>query len=217
MNACDSVLGSAFERGLAQAPAVISSGVSYSFAQVRQEVGRHANALHALGIAPGARVVLLLPDSLALVAAHLGTMAAGAVAVTLSLRLSPDELTEALRDSGCSLVLVDAGLQPRFSQALSAQDATWQVYSMHGKISGLPAWEAFCAEQSPEFTAVNMPPSAMAFWIYTSGTTGELKACVHRHESVIPARDYLTGVLGVRAGMKVYATSKLFFAYALGT
>ncbi|MFI4987839.1 MAG: AMP-binding protein, partial [Alphaproteobacteria bacterium] len=42
------------------------------------------------------------------------------------------------------------------------------------------------------------------------------KAAVHRHKDVLNAADYLSGTLGVRHGDRLFATSKLFFAYALG-
>ena len=56
---------------------------------------------------------------------------------------------------------------------------------------------------------------AMAFWLYTSGTTGSPKAAVHCHRT-LPACQHYLDVLGVTAADRIFATSKLFFAYALG-
>ena len=61
-----------------------------------------------------------------------------------------------------------------------------------------------------------MSADDMAFWIYTSGTTGTPKAAVHLHRDVLSAGPYLEQCLGVRAGDRLFSTSKLFFAYALG-
>jgi benzoate-CoA ligase family protein len=57
---------------------------------------------------------------------------------------------------------------------------------------------------------------AMAFWLYTSGTTGGPKAAIHRHRDLLACRHYGIDVLGATATDRVLATSKLFFAYALG-
>jgi len=56
----------------------------------------------------------------------------------------------------------------------------------------------------------------MAFWIYTSGTTGTPKAAVHCHRTLLAGHHYGTDVLGISSDDRVFATSKLFFAYALG-
>jgi benzoate-CoA ligase family protein len=56
----------------------------------------------------------------------------------------------------------------------------------------------------------------MAFWLYTSGTTGTPKAAVHCHRTLLAGHHYGTDVLGIGPEDRVFATSKLFFAYALG-
>jgi benzoate-CoA ligase family protein len=56
----------------------------------------------------------------------------------------------------------------------------------------------------------------MALWLCTSGTTGAPKAVVHGHRDLLAGRHYGCDVLGMNAGDRVFATSKLFFAYALG-
>ncbi len=216
VNAAEALLQPALEQGLAGAPALIAPGRTLTYGELRHEAFRAAQVLAGLGIRPGERVVLLLRDSPALVAAYLGILAAGAVAVTVNLRSSDAEVAHVLRDSACALVLLEADLSPLWRR-LRASGANCPAYTVRGAVPGLPAWEPLVAKAMPEFTPVRLPEDAMAFWIYTSGATGEMKACVHRQRDVLLGDAYLRDILGVRPGMRLYATSKLFFAYALGT
>src|SRR5690606_32727852 len=51
-------------------------------------------------------------------------------------------------------------------------------------------------------------------YLYSSGTTGRAKGIVHSHHAVTCVGAALR-LLGVRAGEKVFATSRFFFAYGL--
>jgi benzoate-CoA ligase family protein len=87
-------------------------------------------------------------------------------------------------------------------------------------ISGSPttglSFEALVAAASTRLEPEVVSDDDMAFWLYTSGTTGFPKAAVHSHRDLLACRYYGEDVLGVNASDRVFATSKLFFAYALG-
>jgi acyl-coenzyme A synthetase/AMP-(fatty) acid ligase len=57
---------------------------------------------------------------------------------------------------------------------------------------------------------------APALWIGTSGTTGASKGVVHAQRVACQPHAFASGVLGLTASDRLYASSKLFFAYALG-
>jgi acyl-coenzyme A synthetase/AMP-(fatty) acid ligase len=54
-----------------------------------------------------------------------------------------------------------------------------------------------------------------ALWIGTSGTTGIPKGVIHAQRVARDAHSFAAGVLGATRDDRIYATSKLFFAYAL--
>jgi benzoate-CoA ligase family protein len=56
----------------------------------------------------------------------------------------------------------------------------------------------------------------MAYWLYSSGTTGFPKGAVHLHHDLLYCDLYGKGVLGFTENDRSFASSKLFFAYALG-
>jgi benzoate-CoA ligase len=77
-------------------------------------------------------------------------------------------------------------------------------------------FDAFLAGQSEELASAEMDPEEPALWAYTSGTTGQPKGVVHVHASIPVGEKYVTEVLDIRPGDRMFATSKLFFGYALG-
>jgi benzoate-CoA ligase len=215
MNAADAVLAPAFTLGRGEQIAVRGAAEAVTYRQVRERMLADAGALAGLGVGTSQRVLLLLRDSPALVCAYLGVMAAGAVAVTLNPRSTPAELAHVVQDSACALALLDPEFVPLWRNALP--DGAPAAYTVGGAVPGLPRWEPLAGASPPLPRPVLVAETEMAFWIYTSGTTGEMKACVHRHQDVLLADAYLREILGVGAGMRLFATSKLFFAYALGT
>jgi benzoate-CoA ligase len=83
---------------------------------------------------------------------------------------------------------------------------------------GAPDGVGAAAAGAPDrLEAEPMRDEDMALWLYTSGTTGTPKAAVHLHRDLVAGRPYGVEVLGVGADDRVLATSRLFFAYALGT
>src|SRR2546429_122953 len=75
---------------------------------------------------------------------------------------------------------------------------------------------ALLAAAAPECAPEPMSGDDTAFWLYTSGTTGGAKAAVHLHRDLLACRHYGLDVLKVSDADRTLATSRLFFAYALG-
>ena len=196
----------ATRRGDALAIDTPEGGVSYR--QLLSAACRAGHALRRLGVEPEQRVVILLPDGLAWVAAFLGSLRIGAVAVPLSTRLARESCVELIRDSRARVVIAEAAMAEGLRDALRA------VSSVKAVVSGLDDLAAGAPDGlEPE----PVSGDEMAFWIYTSGTTGRPKAAVHLHRDLLACRHYSVEVLGATADDRVFATSKLFFAYALGT
>jgi acyl-coenzyme A synthetase/AMP-(fatty) acid ligase len=58
-----------------------------------------------------------------------------------------------------------------------------------------------------------MDPEAPAFWCHSSGTSGQPKAVVHAHRFARHVEQVSREGLGIRDSDRVFASSKLFFAY----
>jgi benzoate-CoA ligase family protein len=185
--------------------AIVTPSATTTYGELLTAVNRTGNALRALGVAPEQRVALLLPDGVEWVAAFFGALRIGAVAVPLNTRLTPADLVAPLRDSRAKVLVGDAGLVGPLRPALA--ELPWlKVIEPEDLLRG----------GAPALDPEPMSDDDMAFWLYTSGTTGAAKAAVHLHRDLLACRHYGLHVLRATAGDRVFATSKLFFAYALG-
>lgn len=168
-----------------------------SYAQLREQVRRAAGAWRARGVGAGDRVFVIAPDSIEWVVAYLGVIWAGGVAVGVNPRLPAAELAPILEDSAPRFVWCE---EPVAWPRLVRNDAHW-----HDAIARAGACDAMPrGDEDP------------ALWIGTSGTTGTPKGAIHLQRTVAHAHSFGRGVLGLRAHDRLYASSKLFFAYALG-
>lgn len=80
-------------------------GNRITYRRLSQEVNRFAHALLGLGLKPGERVILILPNCPQIVISFYGTLAAGGVVVFTLPTSDPVELTRQIRDSGASFLV----------------------------------------------------------------------------------------------------------------
>jgi len=210
MNAAEHLLGeSALARHGART-AIVGAERALTFRDLAADTARAANALRALGVRPGDRVLLLLRDTPEFVAAWLGVVHAGAVVIGLNTKLSAEDYRHVLADSGARLLIAEDALLPVLGP-LAAQMA------QDGRLVAGAAWHRALSGAAAHSAPHPAQPQDPAFWLYSSGTTGRPKGVVHAHQDVLTAGQAQREVLGLGPGDKVFATSKLFFAYALET
>jgi acyl-coenzyme A synthetase/AMP-(fatty) acid ligase len=70
-------------------------------------------------------------------------------------------------------------------------------------------------DRAAPIAAQTLAPDAPAFWCHSSGTSGRPKAVVHAHRVANRIAQVSREALGIRADDRLFASSKLFFAYPL--
>ena len=189
------------EEGYGERAALVTPSGAISYAALQRLTDRAAHGLRALGVEPEQRVAIRLPDGPAWAATFFAALKLGAVAVPINTRLAPAALGTVLADCRPKVLVT----QPTGDIDTGAVAAP--VRDFDSLVADTPS-----ARVPPE----PVGPDAMAFWLYTSGTTGSPKAAVHCHRTLPACRHYGSDVLGVTSADRIFSTSRLFFAYALG-
>jgi len=149
----------------------------YSYGQLQRAANRLSNALSRLGLQPGDRVALLLPQRFEMVVALLAINQVGAVAVPLASGLSPDALAQALQDSAAQLAIAEAAqlpalrrLRPRSAlQTLMVVNGPQTEVCGNGEIE----WLASLQAEDARFEPLALPADAPALLLY-EGAQGVL-------------------------------------------
>ncbi len=181
-----------------QRTALVCGGEHITYGELRDAVARAAADWLRRGLEPGDRVAVKLPDGVAWVTAFLGAIWAGGVAVGVNPRLATIEWTAILSEAGFRWILAESG------------DGTLAPY--HDLIVTLDPWRRAAAQATP-VAPRPMDEEAPAFWGHSSGTSGKPKAVVHPQRFALHCQRVAAEVLSVGPGDRLFATSKLFFAY----
>ena len=94
-------------------PALLFQGTTITYRKLDDMVSRFSSALVALGVKPGDKVALLLPNLVQMVVATYGALRAGAVVVMNNPLYTDRELEHQYNDSGSRLLVSLDVLVPR--------------------------------------------------------------------------------------------------------
>ncbi len=159
-------------------PALRMDDLVLSYAELREAAGRMSTLLASLGVKPGDRVGLMLPNVPAFPIAFYGALGAGAIVVPMNPLLKSREVGYYLGDSGAKAVV--AWHAAAGEAAKGAADAGAEfVAAETPDLSGLLAGYAVMPEPSDRGGQDD------AVILYTSGTTGRPKGAELTHDGLV--------------------------------
>ena len=215
VNASDEILGPTLAGGRGGDIAILFGDQAISFDELDAQVNRFGNALRPY-LAKGDRALLLLKDSPDFVAAFLGIMRIGAVAVPISTRLTAEDLAFVMADSGAKALIIDDDFLPAYRRAVEINGRRPDLVAVRGRtVEGTRKLDDVLAGVGSDRPTAATTTDDMAYWLYSSGTTGRPKATIHVHGNLSTGDRFLEA-FGFGPGQLVFSSSKLFFAYALG-
>jgi fatty-acyl-CoA synthase len=169
--------------------AVVYGERRYTWAQTKARCSQLASALVARGICPGDVVSVICPNTVAIVEAHFGVPAAGAVLNAINTRLDVDTIAYILSHAETKIVIVDTEFLEVVERAIDQMDAPRpEIIEIEDRQAGFTA-----SGKYPEYEEVLAAGDEGFGWIlpedewdslalnYTSGTTGRPKGVVYHH------------------------------------
>jgi myxalamid-type polyketide synthase MxaE and MxaD len=162
-------------------PAIVFDGETISYADLDRAACRAANALRGLGIGPGDRVALLLPNVPAFAYAYFGALKLGAIVVSINTGLTAEDVRFTINDSGAKALIVSDTLRHGESWSRDRVPSLAHVLVSGGDHASFE-WEM--ARASSEADTRDMAASDPAVIVYTSGTTGVPKGATLSHGNV---------------------------------
>ena len=173
--------------------AVVTPEGRWTFQDLCADLLDVARGLIRIGLAPGERSAILLPNGIHYLRAFYGAACAGIVSVPVNTFLAPAEVVSILNDSGAAALVTTrrrlAALAPHLSRLPSLRRLI-VVPGEEGPAAALPPWALEVRWESVlEGGAAALPPpprsGQMAVLTYTSGTTGRIKGVMLSHSNLL--------------------------------
>ncbi|QXC62463.1 long-chain fatty acid--CoA ligase [Aquihabitans sp. G128] len=194
--------------------------ISLTYGQVDELSGRVASSLLALGLEPGDRVAVQLPNLPQFVFTYFAALKAGLVLVPLNPLLRLPEVEYHLRDSGAKVLVTFAPMGAEAAQAAAkVGDVRTYAVTLPGddtRPDGTLAFdELYLGEDTRDIAPLS--PDETAVLLYTSGTTGRPKGAELTHFQLFMAATTGGNLFGYQQDDVALAVLPLFHVFGLSS
>ena len=201
------------------APALIEPGGSTSYDRLNRMANRFAHLFRSSGVVRGDRVVVALENGAELVAAYMGALKAGAVAVPLPAGPRSDRLGHAVTDCSPRVCVIDAATarevtpdSPIASVPVVYASRAASVAGFGARFRSLEEALAPCPENSPGVRSIDLDLAAI---IYTSGSTGEPRGVMLTHRNFVVNARSIVSYLELTSADRVMSVLPFYYVYGL--
>ena len=186
---------------------------SHTYAELRrmgESVGRW---LHDSGMSAGVRCAIMAGNGPMWVAAYLGAMSAGAVAVPLDTAFNAHQVNKLLWDCGAAIIFTDAKHLAVVEKAV--EETLVRIVMIDGSGEGRYSNLLGMFAAGPgDFKPAPISDSDLAVIMYTSGTTSDPKGVMLTHANLKAEAGAVFGFINISERDSILAVLPLFHALA---
>ncbi|HUH10416.1 MAG TPA: AMP-binding protein [Brevundimonas sp.] len=198
-------------RRFAERPGYVSLGTALTYGNMLDQAKAFGAWLQSVGVQPGDRVALMMPNGLQYPTALFGVLFAGAVVVNVNPLYTPRELHDQLKDSGAVAIVVMDMFAKTLEQAREGTQVRHVVVTAMGdmmpglkgvavsammrhvqklvpayRLPGAHRWKAMMRRaRRLTLKTVETKPEDIAFLQYTGGTSGVAKGAMLTHRNIL--------------------------------
>lgn len=189
-NAAEEFLDRPIARGWADRPVYLFGERRITYRDLARDVNRLGNALVGLGIRPGDRVVLRIPDRPEHAVCILALLKIGAIAVPTFTLLRSADILYRETDTEAVAVIADARFLDEVEKARPSFRFVRHCIAIgdSGR-AGYHDYDALLAAGGSSLAPAPTRRDDVALLLYTSGSTGEPKGCCESHSDLLAIVD----------------------------
>jgi len=167
-------------------PAVTAGETTLTYAEVNDAATALAGSLVDVGVEPGDRVALWIPNVPHFIIGYFAIARAGGVVVPVSTLLGVGEVSHILNDSGAT-TLIAASVFDEMTLALPelTPDVKTTIIWGETRVPGAIDLKALCESPPSAPLPMHRGPDDLAVLIYTSGTTGWPKGAMLSNSNIL--------------------------------
>ncbi len=179
-----------------------------AYGELDRQASRVANALVAVGAAPGDRVAICMQNGLEFVAGWFGAIYAGCATVPIPAESTAREIAFRLEHARCHAVLCD----------LARTEIGREAISRSGGSAALVRIDEVTSGSGSGVAPVSVPNDSYAMLLYTSGTTGAAKCACITHASLRAHTQALAEqAIGLSGNDRILGTLPMTHSYGIRT
>ncbi|TDN57797.1 fatty acid--CoA ligase [Paraburkholderia sp. BL10I2N1] len=164
----------------------------YTYADLRERIGRLASMLASQGVRTGSTVAIMDWDSHRYLESYFAIPMMGATMFTVNVRIAAQQIAYTLNDSGAEHLIVHPDFLPVVESirgdltsvrtVIVASDDSMPVTS---PLAFAGDYEQLLAAASPDFPFQDFDENTRAALFYTTGTTGDPKGVCYSHRQIV--------------------------------
>lgn len=171
---------------------VYRDSLRYRYRDLRQRIGRLADALAGLGVVPGETVAMMDWDSHRYLECFFAVPMMGAVLQTVNIRLSPEQVLYTLNHARAAVIIVHADFLPLLAAIKDKLETVRRFVlideggsTADAGIAFAGTYEALLAAAAPDYDFPDFDENTRATTFYTTGTTGLPKGVYFSHRQLV--------------------------------